>query len=900
MALSDLKTLINSSAQNTSQFKGLSAAYGILLGGTPTIDGYTNLINTNNTTNFGAGGSTVFNDENIYINTINALYQGNPTAKASFDAIVSSAATIQDALTLVYNYVIPASARTEAGLNYFKSQASFYAARAAELGVAGTNGTALVAFASLTKIAVDNDIGGLGDTINDLKAAVDNNTAQIPQSGNAFTPLETADGTQFDADDVAGGGANQGQTYTLTTSADNVPGTGANDTITAYINTTTATVGQTTFSGADNINGAGGTDSLNLTVEGANAAGSLPAATITSVENFFIRDLNTSGASTYNFATVTGEQQVWNDRSTQAVTFSNLGAGTTVGVRGDNSNNVSATTFTMATATDAVSIAIDGGVKGSPNITRNQTGEAAVTITSTGAANTVGTIDLDTGTAIKAVTINATTNLTASLAADYAANATLTLKGAGKIDLSGAALSGNIATVNAADSAGGVSVIMGANNASFTGGAGDDTVSAGALVFNSTGTLNGGGGTNTIVLQDQAQLVAGTVSKISNFQVLRLNDDDDGALDTFDSSLISGLAGLVIGAQSAGDGVSVTKMSSALAGNVTIAGNQAVGPTFGVSGATTVGQLDTLSLKIDDGATAKNTITVADITAAGVETVKIATVDNLTLSATTGLTALTKLELSGSGNIDVTTGALALNVNSTIDASAATGTVAINASGATTNGLAIIGSSTKANTIIATNQADAITGGSANDTITHGNGIDTINISQGGDDIIVMDGIVAAANRAVVTGFTAGTFAANGGVDRLEMNDGQATTAFGAASATLQEVTSAPGSTLTFNTAANNVLELAFDLAGNGTANDLDSHTDGTGLLAALGQTLAVSATTNAGYVVAYQEGKAYLYHLVEGADGDANVAAADMALVGVFNNVTVGAFTASNFIDAV
>ena len=216
----------------------------------------------------------------------------------------------------------------------------------------------------------------------------------------------------------------------------------------------------------------------------------------------------------------------------------------------------------MATATDAVTIEIDGGVKGSPNITRDQGGEATVTITSTGAANAVGKIDLDTGSAIKSVTIDAATKLTAGLVAgDYAANSTLTLKGAGAIDLSAAALAANITTVNAADSAGGVSVIMGANTAKFTGGAGNDTVSAGALVFNSTGSLNGGGGTNTLVLQDEAQLTSTTVAKMTNFQVLRLNDDNDNGLDTFNSSLISGLTGLVVGAQAGGDSVKVTNIS---------------------------------------------------------------------------------------------------------------------------------------------------------------------------------------------------------------------------------------------------------------------------------------------------------------------------------------------------
>jgi hypothetical protein len=86
MSIAQLDTLIDATAQNTSQFKGLTAAYDYLGFGVPSIDGYTFLINNNNATDFGAGPSgPVFNDENIYINTMNALYQGNPDAKASFD-----------------------------------------------------------------------------------------------------------------------------------------------------------------------------------------------------------------------------------------------------------------------------------------------------------------------------------------------------------------------------------------------------------------------------------------------------------------------------------------------------------------------------------------------------------------------------------------------------------------------------------------------------------------------------------------------------------------------------------------------------------------------------------------------------------------------------------------------
>jgi hypothetical protein len=66
--------------------------------------------------------------------------------------------------------------------------------------------------------------------------------------------------------------------------------------------------------------------------------------------------------------------------------------------------------------------------------------------------------------------------------------------------------------------------------------------------------------------------------------------------------------------------------------------------------------------------------------------------------------------------------------------------------------------------------------------------------------------------------------------------------------------------------------------------------------IASLGQTVAVSATTNKGLIVAYQAGNAYVYSAVEGADGDANLAAADIALVGVLNGVAVGTLVAGNF----
>jgi hypothetical protein len=420
MTLATLNTLINTSAQNLSQFKGLSAAYGVLLGGAPSIDGYTFLINENNTTNFGAGGTTVFNDENIYINTINALYKGNTTAKSTFDAIISSAATIQDALTLVYNYVIPASLRTTAGLDYFKSQATYFATRAAEIDNSGLNGTALVGFASLIKIAVDSDIGGLGDTINDLRAAVGNGTAALPQGGDVLTALETADGTQFDPDDVVSV-PNQGQTFTLTTSVDITSNTTGNDTYAGIFGSATGN----TYAPGDVVDGGAGTaDVLNLTATGATASG---IVTVKNVEIINITDTvgaSIDGTLIENAPAINFLSTI--DAQTSAVTSAALGS--TYGLRGQGD-----LTVTYA------------GVTGTADT-------AKLSVTGVGSSTNAVALNVSSSNAIEAVTLASTgTNFLTLNGGTGAATVTVTGDGANTISAFTAASS---VTVDAAAATG--------------------------------------------------------------------------------------------------------------------------------------------------------------------------------------------------------------------------------------------------------------------------------------------------------------------------------------------------------------------------------------------------------------------------------------------------------------
>ena len=131
---------------------------------------------------------------------MNALYQGNATARQSFEAIVPIG-SLQTKLTAVYDFVIHPAEQSQAGLDYFLSLSDFYTLRAAELGIFGTDGAALVGMASLLKIASDNDMIGIGDSINDLLDAVASGTSRLSEDDPGLISAEFADGTQFDGDD---------------------------------------------------------------------------------------------------------------------------------------------------------------------------------------------------------------------------------------------------------------------------------------------------------------------------------------------------------------------------------------------------------------------------------------------------------------------------------------------------------------------------------------------------------------------------------------------------------------------------------------------------------------------------------------------------------------------------
>lgn len=197
--LSDLDILFDS---NPAAASGIAASYELLLGGVPTADGFAFLIENARASNFGSFRSDiVFNDENIFINLTNNLVQGNAEAAARFQALLGNAPSLADKIEALYRALVPAAAQSEAGLAYLTrpDALQFYEAVAAERGVTGDDGAAVVALAALLKVLVEQDLG-LGGEVRDLIAAVDDGSALL--SLDRLTDIETANGTRHDGEPV--------------------------------------------------------------------------------------------------------------------------------------------------------------------------------------------------------------------------------------------------------------------------------------------------------------------------------------------------------------------------------------------------------------------------------------------------------------------------------------------------------------------------------------------------------------------------------------------------------------------------------------------------------------------------------------------------------------------------
>lgn len=304
----------------------------------------------------------------------------------------------------------------------------------------------------------------------------------------------------------------------------------------------------------------------------------------------------------------------------------------------------------------------------------------------------------------------------------------------------------------------------GAGNDNIDGGAGNDRVNITADAnLGSADTITGGDGTDIFSIQADMTDSAATLQAVSGFEVFEVAS---GTTDTITASNFI-------------NNQTFTRIDFDQGGGGTLTVNN-VGLAVTTMRMNANAAADTLVFdRLIDNSTNELTIqsrsgmTVTAVTVDDEETLNISGHLDTSDTVITTLNAADLVTLNITGAADITvTNAVVGTIVQTVNASAATGAVAIrltnNVRSATmtsgdsaalfTGGLLAdtITTGAGADTIVGGDGADTISVGSGNDTVTGGNGADVINVGSGTDEIV----LGADASTAVTSLTTSGTSSA--------------------------------------------------------------------------------------------------------------------------------------------
>jgi len=645
---------------------------------------------------------------------------------------------------------------------------------------------------------------------------------------------------------------------------------------------------------------------LQLGAQGTGAAITTTAATAPII--------NTTSSNAVSATTTTALDDVITAAASTAL------VGSTAAINGGLGNDTLNVTLASATSLQGLTSA------GANNVVLTSIENLNITQTVGGATN-VGSLPTD----LRLITVTATDNNGALTATTTAPNQTVTVTNTLGTTLStitvGAFLANTVTTGLAGDT-----VNISTAGSSVNTGGGNDTIQVtninalngvNGTQTNVLQTINGGAGTADVLALTTGQI--GTVNlsstntnlSLSGVEILTLGTPATGTLAV--TLPASGLT-QVTGTGDTGKLITISSTAAAFAALTTV--NLAT--TNGVTPAVTIS--DTGAVVTDLSA---NTYTAAPtITYAAATSLALTEAVNLPITGTTATTDSVTVNASLGSVTLATTGIEVANFVTTAQAgtvttSATTRTVNSAVNGTFTNGAAVTADNLTAGT--ATFNDFASTSAQALATYTNsGSGVMTVNLAAdaAGPDTVANTGTGrVAVNQVASAGVTTVTLNANSAVDNISFADGSTAaagviaaadrvvvTGFGATDTITLDIerttpTTAAGATavqqvaltnaaITFN-ATSDVKQLAFDMAG--AVDVLSGVLDGTGLIAAMG-TITLAAAQN-GYIVAYDNGNAYLYSYTVAAAG--SMAASDVALIGVFSGVAVGGFGAANFVLA-
>lgn len=419
-------------------------------------------------------------------------------------------------------------------------------------------------------------------------------------------------------------------------------------------------------------------------------------------------------------------------------------------------NSVTGTVLKSVTLDNAGTAVLTGNGLTTITVSNNVN---AVTITNATAAHTLDLTLSDTISPISdavATTLNIHSNGTTNAPVITAGLVTVaSIDGAGALtdNLTGLAAT---AVITATTSTGHNQVTIGAGQ-SYLGGLGIDDVTTGAAL--QTAAVNAGSGVaDRLIVTNAANFAITGAAKFTGFDVLRSVGTTVADVALFTKSAFTSI-------ETSGNS-SISGLNGTQAANIQVIDSN-TNPTFGVIGASNVGQLDTVHITANDNLVTVSTIALGTPVIAGVETLHFTAVDNLNVTALTGAPALTAVTIDGAGIVNIGTGALTLNPNTVIDAHSATGATTISALGALVNGISITGSATGNNTLTGNAFASILAGGNGNDNITGGVGADIITVGHG-NNIIVGGG--GADTITVGNGFNSITTGA--GIDTITVGTG--------------------------------------------------------------------------------------------------------------------------------
>ncbi|MFG6581179.1 DUF4214 domain-containing protein [Sulfitobacter sp. 1A13191] len=335
------------------------------------------------------------------------------------------------------------------------------------------------------------------------------------------------------------GEANEGETRTLTTGVDDINGTADNDTINALTVNATTGADASTLTAFDDIDGGAGTDTLNIYTD---AEGELndefPAsASIKNVE--IVNVLNSDGAvaDLADASNYTGVQQLW--QVNEAAEVTNLQASTTAGFR-----DIEGTSLEVSAADDAASatVALDNV---DDNSSLEVSGDALNSVTVAGAVVDADEGEEDTDQEVDAIdlTVNAGTN-EESVSVNTAVDVNLAVNGDDVDTVDAAASTGAIGfdaddsveniTTGSGDDEVALRTMAAANNtaATVSTGEGDDTLIVNVNANSNSGvsvTADAGAGDDEITVNNAGPVAVNLTAGAGDDKVTLSNGIDSVA-----------------------------------------------------------------------------------------------------------------------------------------------------------------------------------------------------------------------------------------------------------------------------------------------------------------------------------------------------------------------------------